>query len=213
MKRRHFLNTLVNATRFAGVSALLVSTPAMGAPKKLRKTPRQGEGPYYPYFPPDDASENLLRTGPDGALPKGIALEFFGKVLDEQGNPLSDLKMEIWEADGNGIYDHPNAPQTDQFDPLFKGYGFTQTDQDGAFRFVTLVPTPYTGRPPHIHVKLWRGKTHLLTTQIYIEGHADNGKGGFSLFFGQPSTLQMKFEEAVVDGKWPGQKAEFTFVL
>ena len=52
------------------------------------------------------------------------------------------------------------------------GFGAQVTDNKGAYEFQTLVPVPYPGRPPHIHTKLWNGQVELLTTQVYLEGHA-----------------------------------------
>lgn len=38
----------------------------------------------------------------------------------------------------------------------------------------TIKPVPYTGRTPHIHVKVKKGDRELLTTQIFVNGHPQN---------------------------------------
>ena len=47
---------------------------------------------------------------------------------------------------------------------------------DGAWRFRTIRPAPYTGRTPHIHVKVRLGTRELLTTQLYVEGDPGNAR-------------------------------------
>ena len=46
--------------------------------------------------------------------------------------------------------------------------------QDGRYRFRTIRPVPYSGRTPHIHVKVRLDRRELLTTQLYVEGDANN---------------------------------------
>ena len=37
---------------------------------------------------------------------------------------------------------------------------------------------PYTGRTPHIHVKVKKGGKELLTTQLFINGYPQNKSDG-----------------------------------
>lgn len=92
----------------------------------------------------------------------------------------------------------------EQFDPNFDGFGAQLSDAQGFYQFTTLYPAPYTGRPPHIHVKLWQKGETLLTTQLYLEG-----KTGNSWFSSQRERLQIN-PKADKSGML---KAEFTFVV
>ena len=47
---------------------------------------------------------------------------------------------------------------------------------DGAWRFRTIRPAPYSGRTPHIHLKVRLGRHELLTTQLYVEGDPGNAR-------------------------------------
>jgi protocatechuate 3,4-dioxygenase beta subunit len=50
-----------------------------------------------------------------------------------------------------------------------RGHQFT--DENGFYSIESIEPTPYTGRPSHIHVKLFApNKNELLTTQMYFPG-------------------------------------------
>jgi protocatechuate 3,4-dioxygenase beta subunit len=50
--------------------------------------------------------------------------------------------------------------------------------REGVYRFRTLRPVPYTGRTPHIHLKVRLGPHELLTTQVYVEGEPGNERDG-----------------------------------
>ena len=53
------------------------------------------------------------------------------------------------------------------------------TDREGGYHFRTLRPVAYTGRTPHIHVKVRAGGYRTLTTQLYVaEGDARNARDG-----------------------------------
>lgn len=137
---------------------------AVGSNGKPR-TESDAEGPYYPVV--DMPLDISLITGD---MFVGDELLFTGRVLDQAGRTLENVKVEIWQCDGNSIYSHPRAPQSENKDLNFRGFGAMFSSVTGAYEFRTIVPVAYSGRPPHIHVKLLRDGHELLTTQIYLEG-------------------------------------------
>ncbi|WEM45005.1 protocatechuate 3,4-dioxygenase (plasmid) [Photobacterium sp. DA100] len=159
MKRRDFL----------ALWSMLFVAPGW-ARQPFLVTPSQAEGPFYPVKPiPPRANLILHQQGLTGE-----PIELSGRVMDEWGQPLSGIRVEIWQCDGEGVYDHPQQPNHQAFDSHFAGCGAVVTQNDGMYRFRTIRPVPYTRRPPHIHVKLWRGAVELLTTQLYLEGQTGN---------------------------------------
>jgi protocatechuate 3,4-dioxygenase beta subunit len=50
------------------------------------------------------------------------------------------------------------------------------------------MPVPYTGRPPHIHVKIHGDKREYLTSQIYLKGK-EKESGVFGLLSGDRGNL------------------------
>ena len=161
MKRRLFLG-------MAGTFAL--STPLLASNRPL--TPTQAEGPFYP-ITPIPLQADLINNA---QAVKGELLILNGRVIDKLGKPQTNIRVEIWQCDGKGIYDHPRQPNTERFDRHFAGAGAMLTDSRGHYQFRTLYPVPYTGRPPHIHAKLWRGDQAILTTQLYLQGQADSNE-------------------------------------
>lgn len=136
-----------------------------------RATPAQTEGPFYPVRIPADADADLLRNGNlDYAHGQPAWVE--GTVSDLQGKPVAGAQVEIWQCDHQGHYHHPG--DGDRADRSFQGFGRVTVGQDGRYRFRTIRPVPYSGRTPHIHVKVRLAHRELLTTQLYVEGDANN---------------------------------------
>lgn len=158
------------AAALAGIPALawMARPRAAGA---LRPTPRQAEGPFYPVEMPVDSDADLLRNGAR-VYRQGVAAWVEGRVTDVAGLPVKGAVVEIWQCDHNGRYHHPG--DGGRADQAFQGFGRTQVRADGAYRFHTLRPARYSGRTPHIHVKVRLGERELLTTQLYVEGEPGN---------------------------------------
>lgn len=147
--------------------------PARAQGQALRPTPSQTEGPYYPVRFPADTDADLLRTG-TARYGKGQAAWVTGTVTDTRGTPLADGMIEIWQCDQDGHYHHPG--DGDRADPAFQGFGQVTLGRDGRYRFRTLKPAPYSGRTPHIHVKVRLDGATLLTTQFYVQGDPGNAR-------------------------------------
>ena len=98
--------------------------------------------------------------------------------LDEDGRPIPDTLVEIWQTNAAGRYIHFRDQHDAPLDPNFFGAGRCMTDADGRYRFVTLRPGAYPWgnhangwRPAHIHYSLF-GPSLLtrLVTQMYFPG-------------------------------------------
>lgn len=143
--------------------------------QRLRPTPSQTEGPFYPVALPADSDFDLLRNGSATYAPRQVAW-VGGTVTDTQGKPLAGGVVEIWQCDEAGHYHHPG--DGNRADAAFQGFGKVTLAKDGRFRFRTLKPAPYTGRTPHIHVKVKLGSQELLTTQFYVQDDPGNARDG-----------------------------------
>jgi len=156
----------------AGAAALAARIGAAQAQSpSLQPTPSQTEGPFYPVDLPADSDFDLLRNGL-ASYQRGQPAWVEGTVLDTGGKPVSGAVVEIWQCDQAGHYHHPG--DGGRADPAFQGFGRVTVASDGRYRFRTLRPAPYSGRTPHIHVKVRLGNHELLTTQLYVAGDAGN---------------------------------------
>ena len=162
-----------SAGLIAATSAPAWLMPARAQGQALRPTPSQTEGPYYPVRFPADTDADLLRTG-TARYGKGQAAWVTGTVTDTRGTPLAGGVIEIWQCDQDGHYHHPG--DGDRADPAFQGFGQVTLGRDGRYRFRTLKPAPYSGRTPHIHVKVRLDGETLLTTQFYVQGDPGNAR-------------------------------------
>ena len=133
-------------------------------------------GPAYPYGRMDVADSDLTRQHAGEPLGERVIVE--GRVLDEDGRPLRQTLVEIWQANAAGRYQHRIDQHAAPLDPNFSGGGRTITDDEGRYRFVTIRPGAYpwknhhnAWRPAHIHFSLFG--TNFLTrliTQMYFPG-------------------------------------------
>ena len=99
-----------------------------------------------------------------------------GRVLDEDGRPVPDTLVEVWQTNADGRNDHPadtrgNAGLGD----AFHGFARLGTDPAGGFRLETvkLGPVPVRGnawQAPHLNLLVFaRGLLHHLCTRVYFD--------------------------------------------
>ncbi len=143
----------------------------------LYATGHQTVGPYL-YI--GLAWLTTTRIAPPGTPGERVTIE--GRVLDGDGAGVTDGLVEIWQADANGKYAHPEDPQKKAATPGFRGFGRIPTDGRGAFRFSTVKPgsVPGTGaaaQAPHLVVSVFmRGQLKHLATRIYFPDEPANAK-------------------------------------
>ena len=145
------------------------------ADTKFGATPSQTVGPFFSFALPYPGGETLAN---EATLGERITIE--GQVTDGEGAVVTDALIEIWQANSQGRYNHPEDTQERQLDPNFNGFGRAQTDEDGRFRFYTIKPGPVPGpsgtsQAPHINVSvLGRGILKRMATRLYFSGEAAN---------------------------------------
>jgi protocatechuate 3,4-dioxygenase beta subunit len=123
---------------------------------------------------PQDADLTRQHVGE----PLGERIIVSGRVLDEDGRPVPQALVEVWQANAAGRYRHAGDRHDAPLDPNFTGCGRTRTGPDGSYRFVTIRPGAYpwrnhpnAWRPAHIHFSLFgRSFCDRLVTQMYFPG-------------------------------------------
>ncbi len=139
-------------------------------------TPSQTVGPFFRIGIPSEGGTELVAPWDPRAL------RLIGRVFDGEGEPVADALIELWQANREGRYDHPEDTREHvPLEPGFSGFGRCETDGSGAYAFVTvkpgLVPHPDGGmQAPHIDVSLFaRGLLKRVVTRIYFpdEGEAN----------------------------------------
>jgi len=133
-------------------------------------------GPVYGHESIRPGDEDL--TTQHAGEPIGERIVVHGRVLDEDGRPVPNTLVEIWQANACGRYIHQRDQHPAPRDPNFTGAGRTATDAQGRYKFVTVKPGAYpwgnhpnAWRPAHIHFSLF-GPSFLsrLITQMYFPG-------------------------------------------
>jgi protocatechuate 3,4-dioxygenase alpha subunit len=140
-----------------------------------KQTPSQTIGPFFS-FGLVSGGENILveeRT-------TGQRIYVEGRVLDGKGRPVLDALVEIWQPDARGIFDHPADPRREKADPHFRGFGRSETTDEGRFRFKTIKPGPVPtdeglAQAPHINVIVFaRGMLVHAVTRLYFSDESAN---------------------------------------
>jgi len=143
----------------------------------LVPTPSQTAGPYFHLGLTRTRSVSCI-AGPNT---KGERLRILCRVLDGNGDPVPDAMIEVWQANAEGKYKHPDDPQDKTEDSEFSGFGRMETDKNGTCIFETIKP----GRVPanddstmqasHLNVSIFgRGILKRLSTRIYFAGDSTN---------------------------------------
>jgi protocatechuate 3,4-dioxygenase beta subunit len=190
--RRQILRTTL---ALSGVG-LAIGYPALTFAHSAAPTPqchdadeatiRQTEGPYFKPSSPQRA--DLVEPGTKARL-----VEISGQVLTHSCRPVERALVDLWHADERGEYDNAG----------FRYRGHLFTEDEGHYRFRTILPALYPGRTRHYHIKVQAPERPVLTTQLYFPGEPANKRDG--LF---RRDLAMLITEAP-----DGLAARFDFVL
>ncbi|GAA4558903.1 dioxygenase [Pseudonocardia xishanensis] len=144
-----------------------------------------------------------------------------GTVRGTDGMPLAGARVEVWEADENGMYDVQYAAA----ERAARGHLFT--DGGGGYRFWCLTPTPYpipddgpvgrmlsaVGRSPlraaHLHFMASHRDARTLVTHIFPEGDPVGWKDSV---FGVKQSLITPFRRQQAGAPTPdGRRVEGTW--
>ncbi len=135
------------------------------------KNPEMVEGPYY-------AGGGDYRSDIRDGLP-GANLELTITVLNaDNGSPVTGVDIDLWHCDAIGRYSGFDADPDELPSDLSNGQiptnedrflrGRQTTDEQGQVTFLTIYPSWYVLRTPHIHLKIFEGDVCNLTTQFYL---------------------------------------------
>ena len=143
-------------------------------------TPSDVEGPLYRENPPWREKPVKIYEEYEG-VENGDVLFVQGRVTSEDGSPISDAVLDIWQTGPDGGYDI-----WDERQPDYNFRGRFGIDEDGSYEFQTMVPKPYTvptegpvgrfleasdqhpWRPAHIHFKVEAEGHEPLITQVFF---------------------------------------------
>jgi protocatechuate 3,4-dioxygenase beta subunit len=133
-------------------------------------------GPVYGHSRIDPLDHDLTRQ--HAGEPLGERIIVSGRVLDENGRPVPNTLIEIWQCNAAGRYIHAKDQHPAPLDPNFTGAGRVMTDEHGEYQFISIKPGAYpwknhhnAWRPAHIHFSLF-GPSFVtrLVTQMYFPG-------------------------------------------
>lgn len=161
-----------DAPAYRSTAARHPTRPLVAVPQTLSEV----TGPVYGHGAPGPTDHDLTCQHPGEPLGERIVVA--GRVLDEDGQPVPETLVEVWQANAAGRYAHAEDRHDAPLDPNFSGCGRAVTNARGEFRFVTIKPGAYpwrnhenAWRPAHVHFSVF-GRSFLtrLVTQMYFPG-------------------------------------------
>lgn len=108
-------------------------------------------------------------------LEPGVVMLITGRVwAHDTGKPLTNVVIDIWQANEKGRYDNDdrrNPPAADSFTNRAR----IMTDEQGRYEYETIHPGAYrigpeNWRPPHVHYMVRAEGYRTLVTQLYFKG-------------------------------------------
>ncbi len=135
-------------------------------------------GPVFGHDSVGPLDHDLTQNGRRNGEALGERIVVTGRVVDEDGRPVRNALIEIWQANAAGRYVHKVDQHPAPLDPTFLGAGRCVTGDDGAYKFYTIKPGAYpwrnhfnAWRPNHIHFSLFGASIAArLVTQMYFPG-------------------------------------------
>ncbi|KAK5654428.1 hypothetical protein OQA88_7338 [Cercophora sp. LCS_1] len=135
-------------------------------------------GPFHTHDAPVLPNGASMTSDPEGEPMLAVCT-----VKDTRGNPIPDVKIDIWETDSSGHYDVQHAERDEPSERCVM-----LSDADGRFWFQGLKPVsypiPHDGpvgkllvmlkrhcwRPAHVHFMFGKDGWDRLITALYLRG-------------------------------------------
>jgi protocatechuate 3,4-dioxygenase beta subunit len=131
-----------------------------------------------PYHLDGHLQRATMATANDGQI-----LVVSGRVLNGKCQPLGGAELDVWSANARGVYSE-----------VANGWcrGKLRADADGYYKFETVYPGPYQGRPRHLHLIIGQPGYTKVTTQMYFKGE-------------RPDIPANAVEKVMANGVWNSQ--------
>ena len=143
----------------------------------MNTTPSQTVGPFFSFSLVTQKCSVRDIAGPQA---KGERVVLTCRILDGDGIGIPDAMLEIWQADANGVYNHPDDLRQKNADPACAGFGRMGTKEDGTCEFETIKPGSVPAlnsvhQAPHLNLAIFaRGMLRQLYTRLYFAGDPAN---------------------------------------
>ncbi len=214
---RLFSRRQLMATASLAASTAAAASFGIAHASPLRSTLGQILGPFWPTQAKPDLSGDLTRVPGTTGRAMGQVLHVSGRVLNRDGMPVPNAKLDIWQANSFGRYRHPSDRNPAPLDPNFNGFAELASDADGSYRFVTIKPSSYPVdaniiRPAHIHFDV-TGRLNRLVTQMYFEGDPYNASDRWLQSATRPEALIVRPQLPTPDFEPDSRIVTFDIVL
>ncbi|UCD80172.1 MAG: hypothetical protein JSW26_01695 [Desulfobacterales bacterium] len=134
--------TSIGASDLIAAKNYLMAARAKNPGTTCEPTPSDYLGPFY------KANAPVRSSVGEGYKLMGVVTSSANCV------PISNARIELWLTNPNGSYDDDHRATI-------------YSDETGEYSFNSNFPPGYSGRPPHIHIRISAEGFKTLTTQHY----------------------------------------------
>lgn len=191
-------NEFVLMSGSLGVSALVCLQNNTGEGRET--TSQNLLGPFWRMHSPRIADGGSIVHSPTAGEPLFVEL----RIVDDEGRPVEGAEVDIWQCNGEGLYENQDETQADH-----NLRGKFSTGADGAIRFRSVKPSGYPipvhtvvgrmleaqqrhpYRPAHVHALVFKPGYKTLVTQVYA---SDDPRLESDVQFGATQALSANFE-------------------
>ncbi len=113
--------TISRRSLIIGISAVGCAVRSTAAVDLLRPTPQETFGPFFPVHTPQYHDFDMTRIPGRAGHASGQVIDLSGRVLRTDGSIVKGARMEIWQANAAGRYEHPIDKNPAPLDPNFDG--------------------------------------------------------------------------------------------
>ncbi len=164
-RREVFIKGFAGAIAIAGFGSrtgmVLASVPGV----TKGETPGLEEGPFWIDGQPQrvdvrtDSTTGLLQAGVPLSI--GLTVSQLSDTSPYTIKPLVGAKVDIWNCNAQGVYSDESSEST-----TGTNYqrGYQLTNSHGVVNFLTIYSGWYSGRTPHVHIRI---RTYSGTTVTY----------------------------------------------
>lgn len=172
MQRKDFLRGigLAGAASFIPFSKVLAAAAGndnADRPTACTLIPTETAGPF-----PLDLTDNTYYFRQDIREDRtGVQLNLKLKIIgDSNCEPLSNVRVNVWMCDKDGVYSGYDTPQNAGGSADTKWLrGYQITDANGEVEFITIFPGWYQGRICHIHFQVYVSSNYAAISQLSFD--------------------------------------------
>ena len=162
-------NLILVVVFFLFSNALIASVPGDSVITKCNLTPSVTSLSHMPET--FNKTNNLRRYTGSFTEAQGKKIAIYGRVMDKNCVPITDLKINMWQANSYGMFQNSShqSAKSKRYDQYFVGSGTSVSNNMGYFHFLTIIPGKTKNSSPHLNIMIRDISKKNFSTNIFFD--------------------------------------------